>query len=250
MSVLSRAEGVRQRRAIQRDIDHDLREKAAAKLRALGGELHEARGHRNAALASAKEKCRAERVVLREQAFARRRRTLAELRETYAKERADARDVCLIRKAEVHANARDPIERARGHLDAERAYQEDLRRIERGNRQRHRETHRAHAHERRSESDDLVASNVPPDYLALWRRVKRSIKGSDRESRTEAFLRYAEQHPDELLASLDDDSDRIVRELEEQQARAGRALRARPVRKASSRAEPTVATEDYSAVPF
>jgi hypothetical protein len=184
-------------------------------------------------------------LALREKANTRRQRALAELRDTYAKERAEARDVCLLRKAQVHTEARDPIERAKGKWEAERKYQGDLRRIEQGNRERHRAVHRTHAAERQSESDDAVRSNIPADYQALWERVKRSIKGSTRESRTEAFLRYAEQNPGEILEALGDDSDRIVRELEEQRAKAERALRP----PASSR-RPRSTPEELAAVPF
>src|SRR6202042_2573532 len=53
------------------------------------------------------------------------------------------------------------IERAKGSWDAERKYQADLRRIEQGNRDRHRAVHRAHADERRSESDDEVRGQIP-----------------------------------------------------------------------------------------
>jgi hypothetical protein len=220
-------EAANQRRALHREIDRSHREKAAATLRDLRSKLREARQRRNEALANAKTQCRAQRIALREMAHERRKQALNTLKETYAKERAGAREACLLRKAEVHAATRDPIERAKGKWDAERTYQADLRRIEQGNRDRHRAVHRAHRNERQSESDDVVRSNIPPDYLALFERVKRSIKGNSRESRTEAFLRFVEENPDELLAALDDDSDRIVRELEKQQAKAESALLSR-----------------------
>jgi hypothetical protein len=185
---------------------------------------------------------------LREKAQTRRKSVLAELRDTYAKERADARNVCILRKADVHAQAKDPIERARGEWEAQRQYQAELRRIEQGNRDRHRTFHRAHAKERQSESDGAVRANLPPDYLGLWERMKRSIKGSTRESRTEAFLRYVEENPAELVAALEHDSDRLVRELEEQQAKAERALRAkRPPPPAKRR---VYTREELAAVPF
>jgi hypothetical protein len=243
--MLSAQEAIKQRRALQRDIDQSHRDKAVAVLRDLREQLHVVRTRRNESLAKAKAECRSARLALREKAHARRQRTLAELRDTYAKERAEARDACLLRKADVHAEARDPIERAKGNWDAERKYQEDLRRIERGNRDRHRAVHRAHAKERQSESDDEVKGNIPPDYQALWERVRRSIKGSSRESRTEAFLRYIEQNPRELASALDDDSERIVRQLEEQRAKAERALRP-PVRPKRARSTP----EELAAVPF
>jgi hypothetical protein len=245
--MLSTQEAAKQRQALRRDIDRSHREKAAATLRDLREQLHVARTQRTRALTAAKSQCRAERLALRERASARRQRTLAELRDTYAKERAQARDVCLLRQAEVHAEAHDPIERAKGKWEAERKYQAELRRIEQGNRERHRSVHRAHEEERRSESDEAVLANIPPDYRALWERVKRSIKGSTRESRTEAFLRYAEQNPGEILVALGDDSDRIVRELEEQRAKAERALRPPP---SSRRRREASADPSAAAVPF
>jgi hypothetical protein len=246
--MLSAQEAAKQRHALRRDIAQSHREKAAATLRDLREQLHVARTRRNEALTTAKGQCRAERLALREKALARRQRALAELRDTYARERAEARDVCLLRKAQVHSEARDPIERAKGKWEAERKYQGDLRRIEQGNRERHRAVHRAHAEERRSESDDVVRSNVPADYQALWERVKSSIKGSSRESRTEAFMRYVEQNPSEILMALGDDSDRVVRELEEQRAKAERALR--PLPSARRHRAPLPEAELDAAVPF
>jgi hypothetical protein len=243
--MLSAKEAAKQRHALNRDIAQSHREKAATTLRELREQLHVARTRRNESLSTAKAQCRTERLALREKAHARRQRTLAELRDTYAKERAEARDVCLLRKADVHASARDPIERAKGNWEAERKYQADLRRIEQGNRERHRAVHRAHAEERRSESDDEVRANISPDHHPLFERVKRSIKGSSRESRTEAFLRYAEQNADEVIQALGDDSDRVVRELEAQRAKAERALRPPP----SSRRRRST-PEELAAVPF
>ena len=97
--MLSVQEAAKQRHALNRDIAKSHREKAAATLRDLREQLHVARTRRNAALATAKCHCRTERLALREKANTRRQRALAELRDTYAKERAEARDVCLLRKA-------------------------------------------------------------------------------------------------------------------------------------------------------
>jgi hypothetical protein len=48
-------------------------------------------------------------------------------------------------------------------------------------------------------------------------RVKRSIKGAPRKSRTEAFLEYVESHPREELAAADDRTDALIRALEQRQ---------------------------------
>lgn len=224
--MLSPKEAAKQRRHLDQERTKLVREQAAATLRTLREKLHEAQAERASKLAVVSKECRAHRMAVRERAISRREKVLADLRDTYARERAEAREMCLLRKAEVQQAARDPIERAKGKWEAEKKYQAELRRIEQGHRDRHRAAKRAHADERRSESDDEVRSNIPADYVPLFERVKRTIKGSSRESRTEAFMRYAEQHPNEILGAIEDESDRKVRALVVEHARAERAMRA------------------------
>lgn len=100
-----------------------------------------------------------------------------------------------------------------------------MRRIERGNRQRRAELIRASHKERQSESDDEVRGNIPPELVALFERVKGRIKGSDRMTRTEAFLHYAEEHPREVLLSIEDKTEAVIRDLERQAAKAEREAR-------------------------
>jgi hypothetical protein len=50
--------------------------------------------------------------------------------------------------------------------------------------------------------------------------VKRTIKGGPRETRTEAFLRYAEEHPSQYLESIDDKTEALIRELERREREA------------------------------
>ena len=60
-------------------------------------------------------------------------------------------------------------------------------------------------------------------------------------SRTEAFLKCAEEHPDEALVAIDDTTDAPIRELEEQ---ARRELRRGPIR------APRYTPEQLAEVPF
>ena len=66
----------------------------------------------------------------------------------------------------------------------------------------------------RRETDDEVFAAIPPDLAPLFLRVKGAIKGKGRLSRTEAFLRYAESHPEEVLAVSQHPVDARVQELE------------------------------------
>jgi hypothetical protein len=173
------------------------KERARENLAKLRKAVKSARVERDAAREAVKEHCR----VMREA----------------------ARSTCSIEKASAESKWRPLVAKMRASLADERKFQEDLRRIEAGNRQRAAARPRASKKERQGESDDEVRSNIPDDLVPLWERVKRSIKGSARMSRTEAFLKYAEEHPGEVvdLDAIEDQTDALVAELERQQ-RSGR----------------------------
>ena len=160
---------------------------------------------------------------MREKLQGERAQALAELRAKGEAERGKARGVCALEKGEAEKATSGAVEGARAELAKERAYQEDLKRIERGNRARFRGAKRATAAERRAESDDEVRNNLPPELVSLFERVKRLIKAGPRETRTEAMLRYAEEHPREYLDAIDDCTEALIRDLERQEEEALRA---------------------------
>lgn len=226
-----------------REIDRDHRRQAREKLADLRLQIRSARTQRRDAIKNAKERCRSERVAARERARALRIRGLAELREAARLERQAARDVCVLSKNE--ARKKDDIARRRGELAAEAKYQADMRRIERSTKSRRREHPHVTYIERRAEDDDTVRANISPDLVPLFERVKRGIKATPRMTRTEAFFRYAEEHPDEVLDVIEDKTDALIRELEARQREAIRPAQ-RPQRRHDSR-------NDYAsieAVPF
>jgi len=215
----------RARKALLRDIDRDLKKKAQATLAELRARLRAARAAHQEALKGAVSRCRAHRVAVREKLQAERAQALAELRAKGEAERGEARGTCALDKGEASRKMRGALEGAREELTKERTYQEDLKRIERGNRASFRGAKKATAAERRSESDDEVRGNLPAELVGLFDKVKRSIKAGPRETRTEAFLRYAEEHPSEYLESIDDKTEALIRDLERQQRDASRARR-------------------------
>lgn len=97
----------------------------------------------------------------------------------------------------------------------ERQSQKELRAIERSARRAQRKP-QVSAREKRSESDDEVRGNISPELVPLFERVKRQIKSSARKSRTEAFLQYVEEHPDEAMAAIDDKTEAVIRDLQRQ----------------------------------
>jgi hypothetical protein len=248
--VLSAGEAKKQRRELHRDIEKHHKAHDAATVRALRDDIRAARTDRTTALTRLVTETKARRLALREHAQERRRTTLAMLRDTYARERAQARETFLLKKADIYQAARDPIERARLKWEAERKYQQDLHRIARGNRDRVRHAKHTHAKERRDESDDEVRANIPADHVPLFERVKRQIKGTSRESRTEAFLRYVEQTPDELLLSVQDEGDRkLQQQIRERQARDAKEER-NPRRARSAPPRRRYTAQELAEVPF
>jgi hypothetical protein len=202
------AEGRRQRAALMRDIARELKRKNRDKLLALRSRVRASRAEARAALREAIAHCRAGRKLP----------TLSQLAADLRAAKRAARSQCAV-DIKAARSLKDGAARARAELDAEQTYQRDLRRIEAANRrkmlaQKRRGAPRAGA----QETDEQVEGNLPPELVALWRRVRRQIRASDRKSRTEAFLQYAEEHPSEEWAALEDSVDRAVAEMERRQA--------------------------------
>jgi hypothetical protein len=66
---------------------------------------------------------------------------------------------------------------------------------------------------------------LPPDLLAVFDKHRKSFKGSARRSRTEQFLEWAEENPDEVLAVQQAEADRALHELLKQERELGRNFR-------------------------
>lgn len=52
--------------------------------------------------------------------------------------------------------------------------------------------------EAQQESDDAVERDIDPSLVPVWRRVKRQFTDTPRMSRSEAFLHWVEEHPEEV----------------------------------------------------
>jgi hypothetical protein len=223
---MTRAQARAERKRLWREIEREQKRAARERLRSLREAIRTARRRRTEALRDAKARCKAERIAARARARELRRRLLEELRAAVKAERQAARSTCSAGLRDARAIG-DEIGRAARDFGAERTYQRDLKRIEAYNRQRRREVVRTTARERRHESDDEVRSNISAELVPLWGRVRQKIRGSARMSRTEAFLKYAEEHPAEVLEGLDAKTDAVIAHLERQQREARRDVRRR-----------------------
>lgn len=209
------------KKALARSIEKDRRDT----LKRLRAKVAGARSSKREAFAAIGAQCRAGRDRVAE---ARARVREAKARASVARE--EARASCEI-PAGVAA-LKDAVAVAVAELRAEEGHLRTLREADRMARARTSKRPLAKARERRSESDDEVRANIPGELVSLFNRVRRSIKGSPRKSRTEEFLEYVEAHPDEAFAGIDDETDRMIAaheaELRAHAGGGGRRRRANP----------------------
>lgn len=141
-------------------------------------------------------------------------------------------------RAGARAEGVGAVARAKKELEIERADQATQKRLERANRARAKMRPLAKAKERASENDGEVEGNLPAEFVPLWRKVKKSIRGNARKSRTEAFLEYVAENPGEVI----DAAPGIDSEIAELERRANAA------QDFSRKAKYSAA--DFSAPPF
>jgi hypothetical protein len=197
-----------------RDIERAARAKAKAELTELRAQLKAAFAAKKGKAGEALRACRAGRKAQKARAKARRAELLAKLAAETLQEKHAALLACESGIASARSLATHHAS-ARAKLEAERRFRAEMRRIEAQNRERKRElTPKRVARDLQTESDDEVRQNIPPELVPLFERVKRSIKGTGYHSRSEAFLHYAEENPSEVFAGIEDETDRLIREIE------------------------------------
>lgn len=203
------------RRKLQKELAEHLREKDRAALGLLRAQIRQARVDRRHMLHVARTVCRATRAQLQvKQADDR-----ARFREQQQLERIQERAACGAGK-ELAKKQGGALE-----LDAKRTLKEERifqRRIRTAGKA---PAPKATAHERAQEDDDAVRSNLPAELVPVFDKVKKSIKGSPRRTRTEAFLEWAEENPDEILAVQQAAADRDLKTLLKQQRELGKDVR-------------------------
>jgi hypothetical protein len=180
-------------------------------------------------------------VKVRDQVKAFRSAEFARINAEAAAMRQAARNKCQARKHRVRSSAAVAIARRRLELEAESKLQTRLKRAD-----NHARKQRTTYKERAQESDDAVRSNLPRELRSVFDRVRSHIKGSRHRTRTEAFLEWAQEHPEDVLSYQGDETDREVARLVREHEAAEREL-ARTLRKAKPRARARRAASD---VPF
>jgi len=201
---------------IRKAREADLKRRDQQNLKALGLRITRAKAERKHAYQQIAHYCR----LGRQNVSARVRRLRAEVRDAVnakaEKLRTAQREQCAADQQAARAELDQEIKRARLELEQDRkSFATNYGR----------KRSRTSAAERRQESDDEVAHNLPAELVAVFRAVKGTIRGGPRRTRTEAFLEWAEENPDAVHAVLYDQAERDVARLVAEHERVGRRLR-------------------------
>lgn len=202
----------RQKSQLRKELERDFRKRQRAELGRLRRELKDARVQRRDLRKSVRNRCRTERRALTERAKAAR----VALREAVKQARKQNRSACARARREGDERTLNQIERAIAALERERAEQLRLR-IWEG------KTPRVRADVRRAESDDEVRNNLDDPMLrGAFEAVKHKIKPGLRSTRTEAFLQWAHDHPQQVYelseGALEQSIAQLIRDEKKQRA--------------------------------
>lgn len=204
-----------ERKRLQKELAEHLREKDRAALGVLRAKIRAARVERRHMLTMARQSCRTTREALRDRQAEERRAFVTQQRA----ERVVERQTCATGKSSAKHKGTELETQAKRTLREERVFQRQVRRA--GMKIPERTT----ARERAQEDDDAVRANLPPELVPVFEKVRKKIKGGPRRTRTEAFLEWAEENPDEIVAVQQADADAYLRELMKEQRDMGRNVR-------------------------
>jgi hypothetical protein len=203
------------RKRLQRELAEHLRDKDRAALGLLRAKIAAARVERRHRLSAARQTCRGALVALRE----RQREERHQLTLTHRAQREQGRATCNSGKQQARDEGLALEQQAASEYRDERIFQRQMRRATKPR------VERSTVRERKQEDDDAVRNNLPAELIPVFDKHRRSIKGSPRRSRTEAFLEWAAENPDEVLLVQEAEADKALHELLKQERDMGRSMR-------------------------
>jgi hypothetical protein len=196
--------------------ESELKRRDKLRLRELAARLKHAQAERSHARKAIAHYCKLGRQNVTARVRALREELRAALATKAAKMREAQRDRCAADQKAAQLELDQVIRQVRAELEQER---------QSFGHHYGRKASRSTSAERRAESDDEVERNLPVELVPVFRMVKRNIKPGPRRTRTEAFLDWAEENPDDVAAIMYEQADRDVRRLVAEQGRVAGRLR-------------------------
>lgn len=240
-------QNARERASWAKDTRKYLQQKDRQQLAKLRSAIAEAKKRQREAHRKVVAQCKANRERLRGAVKTYREQERERINAEVEEMRAAARRTCELRKASVRKAGLSVRAQRSAELEAERHLQRELRLTEKHAKRSH-DRHKKSAREVAKESDDEVRNNIDPDLVPVFNRVRKAVRPNPRQSRTEAFLQYVEENPQEVVQLQQQSADVEVARLIAEQEQAERDA----ARHAKRGYRPTRAErrEALSAVPF
>lgn len=214
--ALTARELARQRKQTRREMERDLKTRERAKLATLREHIKHAKRWRASRMPQIRAMCRAGKKAARELAKVARQKLRAQLKiqteQTTQQLRNQARIECEARKDKVRAKAADSVARALAVFGEERAYQQQIHRLEKPAKLGPKRRATTHAEYVR-ESDDEVRGNIPVELVPVFDKLRHKFRDEPRRTRTEAFMEWAHDHPADVRAIVDAEIEASIAEL-------------------------------------
>lgn len=177
-----------------------------AELEKLRLQLDHAKAHRRALVREVRGLCRRGKETLRVKLKERRRLERERLRRELEAARQAERSACRARRAMARRQGeRDVAGAAKALSEARSAQKLHARQAAK--------RLRSTGLERRQESDDEAERDLPVELHGAWRKLRNRFKGSAKMSRAEAFMHWAHENPEEVVALQSSAADREVARL-------------------------------------
>jgi len=192
----------------------------------LGKKIREAKARRKQALSRARELCKLSKQRTREQVKAYRQTERERVNATIEAMRAQVKDACATRRARIRKASRTEETKSRKLAAEQRRFNREMSRVDRSRAKEQAASERRMRKRRNEEDNDQVEANIEAELVPVFRAVAKQIKRSPRRTRTEAFLEWVQENPEEVLAIQQEQADagvaELIREVEIQELEAMR----------------------------
>lgn len=157
--------------------------------------LREIQAWRREQLKRVRQSCARARRMLSKAVKEYRKREMERIRREVADSRRRLKQLCTERRCKIIDQARTDAEAIRKAMAERRRLERDLRDVDRKAVKRLAAAKRTY----RLESDDEVRANLPPELVPVFDAHRARFKDSPKMSRTEAFLHWVSENPDEII---------------------------------------------------
>lgn len=206
------------KRGLRRELERDYRRRQREKLRKLRDALKAAKRRRTEAVAGVVAECRRARAETKRRIAAARKQAREQINAERDRRIRTDRAACAAGKGTARARGAQAVDAA------ERAYRAELAEIQGERAWTGRRRKEPSRREQRAESDGEVEGNLPPELVAVWRKVKRRVHAGPRSTRTEAFLQWVHDNSAEVARirdqAIERDVERLIAAEQEQRERA------------------------------